>query len=218
MPPVPPIHEEILGMAQARRDRRSARHADEANRRETSLGARLPSAEELLRGHPLLGKDIRRDIEGFVDSAFVELTDEEAAASLRRLAEASRVGKQDGEPDDTAILSALRACRLSSEADADGSIRLRCVIYAALLGDVDAARAVAAEAALAAYVQDWHLEGDGSELVWQAAAWSAYAAAQVGPFRRLPYAITEMPSARERVDAFADEFRLRVGRVAVEVD
>lgn len=205
-------------MAQARRDRRSARLADGASRRESSSGTRLPSADGLLRGHPLLGEDIRRDIEGFVAAAVTGLTDEEATASLRRLAEASRAGGRNGEADGTSLLSALRACRLSPEADPDGSIRLRCVIYAALLGDVDAAHVVASEAALAAYVQDWHREGDGSELVWQAAAWSAFAASQVGPLRRLPYAITEMSTARERVDAFADEFRLKVGRLLPEVD
>jgi hypothetical protein len=92
------------------------------------------------------------------------------------------------------------------------------MIYAALLGDVDAAHAVAAEAALAAYVQDWHLEGDGRDLVWQAAAWSAFAAVRVGPFRRLPYAISEVPSVRDRVDAFAEEFRLQANRLFAEVD
>lgn len=217
MPPVAPIHEEILGMAQSRRDREAARVADGARRRMAASGTRLPSADELLRGHHVLGGDIRRDIEGFVESALSGSRDPETLASLRRLAETARPVAQGG-GDDDAVLAAISACRLSPEADPDGSLRLRCVIYAALLGDVDAAHAVAAEAALAAYVQDWHLEGDGSELVWQAVAWSAYAAAEVGPFRRLPYEITEMSSARERVDAFADEFRLKVCRVAAELN
>lgn len=218
MPPVPLDHEEILGMAQARDGRRAARIADEAKRLEAAAGTRLPSTDALLRGHPLLGGDIRRDIEGFVEHVSHDLADAEAAASLRRLVEASRLDMRCGVADGAAILEALGACRLSDEADPDGNLRLRCVIYAALLGDIDAAHAVAAEAALSAYVQDWHLEGDGSDLVWQAAAWSALAAARVGPFRPLPYAISKMPSVRGRVDAFADEFRLRVGRVLKELE
>ncbi len=155
-------------MAQARRDRRAARVADESRRAMAASGTCLPSADELLRGHPVLERDIGRDIEGFVQSASQDLRDPEALESLRRLAQAARFGGKGRHADDGAILDALRACRLSPEADPEGSIRLRCVLYAALLGDVDAAHAVAAEAALAAYVQDWHLEGDGSDLVWQA--------------------------------------------------
>lgn len=158
--------------------------------------------------------DIACDVREFVAVASKGLADLAALESLERLGQAAA----ERGPGDAAILAALKACRLSTEADPDGSVRLRCVIYAALLGDVDAAHSVAAEAALAAYVQDWHLEGDGSDLVWQAVAWSAYAAASVGSFRRLPFAITEMSSVRERVDAFADEFRLKVGRLSAELD
>ncbi|WP_156386775.1 hypothetical protein [Aureimonas sp. Leaf454] len=218
MTAVPLNHEEILGMAQARRDRRAAKLADGARRLAAASGTRLPSADELLRGHPVLGEDIRRDIEGFVDRALRGLRHPEATESLRRLAEAARGTIQDARGGDDAILAAIRACSLPPEADPDGTIRLRCVIYAALLGDVDAAHVVAAEAALAAYVQDWHLEGDGSDLVWQAVGWSAFAASRVEAFRPLPYALAEMPSVRDRVDAFAEDFRLKVGRLLDETD
>ncbi len=211
---VPLNHEEILGMSEARHYRAARRDEDARLRAAAASGDRHPTADDLLRGHPLQGGNLARDVREFVARASKGLTDPAALESLRRLERAA----SETAPNAEAVLAAVRTCRLSPEADPDGSLRLRCVIYAALLGDVDAAHAVAAEAALAAYVQDWHLESDGSELVWQAAAWSAYAAARLGPFRRLPYAVTEMPSARERVDAFADEFRLKVFRLSSEVD
>jgi len=215
---VPVNYEEILGMAQARRDRAGRRDEDGRLRAAAASGDRHPTADELMRGHPLQGRDLACDVREFVAKATQGITDPAALESLGRLGRAARDAGSGGTTDGAAILAAIRSCRLSPEADPDGSVRLRCVIYAALLGDVDAAHSVAAEAALAAYVQDWHLEGDGSDLVWQAVAWSAYAAASVGPFRRLPFAITEMSSVRERVDAFADEFRLKVGRLSAELD
>jgi hypothetical protein len=214
---VPTNHEEILGMAQARRDRARRREEDRHLRAATASGARHPTVDDLLRGHPLQGGELARDVREFVAVAVDGLVDPASVESLKRLGNAARQAGPGGSADGAAILAAIQACCFSPEADPNGTIRLRCVIYAALLGDVDAAHAVAAEAALVAYTQDWHLEGDGSDLVWQAAAWSAFAAGRVGPFRRLPYTISEMPSVRDRVDAFAEEFRLRVGRLFVEV-
>lgn len=204
-------------MAQARRDREARRAEDQCRREQAASGSRHPSADELLRGHPLQGRDIGVDIQEFVRTALPRTGDVDATQSLRRIALAAARPGLGGGPDGEGILAALLECRLSPEADPDGSLRLRCVIYAALLGDMDAAHAVAAEAALAAYVQDWHIEGDGSDLVWQAAGWSAYASSRAGPFRQLPYPITEMDCPRARVDAFADELRLRVARVLSEV-
>ncbi len=218
MPSVPPALDEILGMAQARRDRAAARAADRERRGAAASGSILPSADQLLRGHPPLGGDIRTDIQGFVGSVPAESLDREAAASLRALSEAARRAAPGGGIDGAAVLSVLRACRIPPQSDPDGTLRLRCVIYAALLGDADAALAVAGEAALLAYVQDWHLEGDGTELVWQAAAWAAFGSQRLGPLRRLPWSISEMASTRDRVDAFADEFRLKVSRHLPELE
>lgn len=216
MPVLPMNHDELFGIAQARRDRAAKRDEDLSRRASAAAGDRHPTADELLRGYPLQGGDLGRDVAEFVARTSAGLADVDALESLTRLANAVS-GAAAGGAGVGAVLAALRACRIAPDADPDGTLRLRCVIYAALLGDVDAAHAVAAEAALAAYVQDWHLEGDGSDLVWQSAGWSAFAAACVGPFRCLPYTISEMPSARERVDAFAEEFRLRVGRLSAEV-
>ncbi|KQQ84197.1 hypothetical protein [Aureimonas sp. Leaf324] len=218
MPSVPTALEEILGMAQARRDRAAARAADGERRGAAASGSVLPSADQLLHGHPPLGGDIRTDIQEFVGSVPDGSVDREAAASLRALSDAARRAAPGGGVDGVAVLAALRACRIAPPSDPDGTLRLRCVIYAALLGDAEAALAVAGEAALLAYVQDWHLEGDGTELVWQAAAWAAFGSSRLGPLRRLPWPISEMGLTRDRIDAFADEFRLKVSRHLPELE
>lgn len=218
MTSVPSFHEDILGMAEARRARR-AEHNDDTHRRAMAAsGVHFPTADQLLRGYPLLGRDIARDIQCFVASVSLEQTDAETLCSLQELDSASRAIGADGALDEASVLDAIRKCRFSSDSDKDGTIRLRCVIYAAFLGDVDAAQRVAGEAALLAYVQDWHLEGDGSELVWQALAWAALSSARLEPFRVLTYPISRGSSVRGRIDSFADEFRLRVGRVLPELD
>ena len=214
----PLLHEDLFGMAEARRARRSEHDDDMHRRGMTASGAHFPTADQLLRGYPLLGQDIARDIQCFVASVLLDQTDAETLSSLQHLNKASREIGADGALNEASILDAIRKCRFSSESDRDGAIRLRCVIYAALLGDVDAAQRVAGEAALFAYVQDWHLEGDGSELVWQALAWAALSSARLEPFRALTYPISKMSSVKERIDAFAYEFRLQVGRVLPELD
>jgi hypothetical protein len=215
---VPKFNEDISGVAEARRARK-AEHQDDTRRREMAASGQLfPTADQLLRGYPLLGQDIAKDIQCFVALASLDQTDAETLRILEELDNASRAIGADGSLDESCVLDAIRKCRFSSDSDKDGTSRLRCVIYAALLGDVDAAQTVAGEAAVLAYVQDWHLEGDGSEIAWQAMAWAAFSSARLGPFRILPYPISEMTSVKERIDAFADEFRLRVGRVLPELD
>lgn len=214
----PSLHEEISGMADARRARRSEHNNDMHRRGMAASGEHFPTADQLLRGYPLLGQDIRRDIQYFVSSVLLKQTDAETLSSLQQLDQASRAIGADGALDEALVLDAIRKCRFSSDSEKDGTIGLRCVIYAAFLGDVDAAQRVAGEAALLAYVQDWHLEGDGSELVWQALAWAALSSARRGPLRTLAYPISKGSSVRDRIDTFADEFRLRVGRVLPELD
>ncbi len=218
MPPDTRELEEILGMGHARRMRgqRRAEAAEMMSR--AAEGDHLPTTDQLLRGYPFLGGDMVLDIRSFVAAASSEALDREEFESLRRLTAATQGERLDGLSADAAILDALGACRFTETSDPEGSIRLRCVIYAAFLGDMEAALVVAAEAALMAYMQEWHREGDGSDAVWQALAWCALSASKMGPLRSPPHPVSEMASTRDRLDAFADEFRTRVFRLAREVD
>ncbi len=209
--------DEILGVRAARRMRGQRRAEAAAIFREAAEGRLLPTSDQLLRGCPFLGGDMASDIRAFVAETPRGALDQEALDSLRRVDAATRGADSNEASVDAAILDALGACSFTDASDPDGTLRLRCVIYAAFLGDIDAMHAVAAEAALMAYMQEWHREGDGTDLVWQALAWCALSAVQMGPFRKPPHPVSEMASTRDRIDAFADEFRTQVFRLAREV-
>ncbi len=208
----------MASMEAARQERELAREADLRRRVEAAEGSYLPTADQLLRGYPFMGGDMAADIRAFVAALALDRLDREALDSLHRLGATTRGLKLGDASADAAILDALGSCHFDETSDPNGTTRLRCVIYAAFLGDVEATQIVAAEAALMAYVQEWHREGDGTDLVWQAMAWSALSAVRMGPFRKPPYPVSEMASTRDRIDAFADEFRTQVFRLSREVD
>lgn len=206
----------MFGMAEARRDRAAARRDDRRRRMQASAGDRLPTVAELLRGFPLRGNDIATDMRCFVASAADGAVDPKAPGSLPVLLAELDEFERGGCCDSAGLLGALSACAASTGVRHE--VGMRCVIYAALLGDVGSGYVVAGEAALLAHQQEWHREGDGTEAVWQAIAWSVACAVRAAPGRALRYPIGRVEPLADRIDAFADEFRTRVSRTVAELD
>jgi len=142
-------------------------------RREVAVrcGARLPTEEELLRGMPFFRDDLREDMREYGDRLARRLRKRQrhdlqpVVASLEELT----VGQSfDGVRAFAASLNAIE--------DKAGlpvrAAQLRCLMYQAGFGSVDAAAAVAGEMAVLA-IKDADT-GNKPRMLWRALAWSAF--------------------------------------------
>lgn len=157
----------VGGMDEASREYQLFKRREKAVRK----GARLPTEEELLRGMPFFRDDLRDDMREYGDrlgrrlrrrqrpdlqpvvARLEELTVEQSYDSLRAFEEAL------GEVQEATGLPIRPA-------------RLRCLIYRAGFGDVDAAAAAAGEMALLA-MKDAETTNK-PRMLWCSLAWSAF--------------------------------------------
>lgn len=152
----------------------TARAYQAFKRREIAVrcGARLPTEEELLRGMPFFRDDLREDLREYGDRL------------ARRLRKRQR---RDLQPVVACLeeltveqsLDGVRAFAASLDAIEDKSglpvraAQLRCLLYQAGFGSVDAAAAVAGEMAVLA-IKDADTGSYKPRMLWRALAWSAF--------------------------------------------
>lgn len=209
---------DILGMNAARRLRAQRRARDNVLAVQTTQGLHFPTTEQLLRGFPFFRGVLARDMEEFaarLDVLSAGAKDSERVPTLCRLARGlANVNHLHAVDELTSLL--ITDAAVAAIAGGPEAI-LRCRIYAAHLGVDLAAQEVATASLTRALAQDWHLEGDGSDLVWQSLGWLAYCGQSEMVRLNPELAISLMDTPSERVMANADEFRLRVERCVFEI-
>ena len=143
-------------------------------RREKAVrgGTRLPTEEELLRGMPFFRDDLREDMREYGDRLARRLRKRQPTDLLPVVACLEELTVEQS-------LDAVRAFAASLEAIEDKSghpiraAQLRCFMYQAGFGSVDAAAAIAGEMAMLA-VKDADTGSYKPRMLWRALAWSAF--------------------------------------------
>lgn len=190
----------------------------DATLRQQSLdGFHVPSAEQLLRGFPFTSDDMREDARQFALS-LLEWASGLPGGPLRTRLEAvlPKLAESCSARTVRAVANVLRSTGGQARHPELLAADLRCRIYLAHLGSEAAAMSVATDTIMTAYLQDWSVEGDGSDVVWQCLGWLAQCAyAQAAREAGQPSPPDgAMPI---RVRKVAAEFEARVRRCVLEI-
>jgi hypothetical protein len=177
-------------------------------------GTSAPSADDLLRGAPFYKGSLSADVLRYGAGDFGDARHFTAKDKFARLGAALHA--LAAEKTTSTVADAVAALSEIDHPVDNDDHRLRCNLYRAYVGDVDAAMVMAVDTISAAFHQDWHLIGDPTRMVWQALGWLAFLSTKFERDERVGTNIRSMTSPFDRIESAAFEFRLQVERAIVE--